>query len=104
MDELKGEHQKAQTEISRLAYSRKSEVDPDSYRVFLDNLKSLTPTEKLVFDHYLDGKNAKEIMAILNIKETTLKYHNRNIYDKLGVSSRKELLRYAALMRQEQEG
>ncbi len=104
MDELKGEHQKAQTEISRLAYSRKSEVDPDSYRCFLDSLKSLTPTEKLVFDHYLDGKNAKEIMAILNIKETTLKYHNRNIYDKLGVSSRKELLRYAALMRQEQEG
>ena len=104
MDELKGEHQKAQTEISRLAYSRKSEVDPDNYQTFLANLKSLTPTEKLVFNHYLDGKNAKEIMAILNIKETTLKYHNRNIYDKLGVSSRKELLRYAALMRQEQEG
>ena len=104
MDELKGEHQKAQTEISRLAYSRKNEVDPDSYRVFLDNLKSLTPTEKLVFDHYLDGKNAKEIMNVLNIKETTLKYHNRNIYDKLGVASRKELLRYAALMRQEKEG
>ena len=103
MDELKGEHQKAQTEISRLAYSRKSEVDPDSYQAFLANLESLTPTEKLVFDHYLDGKNAKEIMAVLNIKETTLKYHNRNIYDKLGVASRKELLRYAALMRQEKE-
>ena len=104
MDELKGEHQKAQTEISRLAYSRKSEVDPDSYQAFLANLESLTPTEKLVFDHYLDGRNAKEIMAVLNIKETTLKYHNRNIYDKLGVASRKELLRYAALMRQEKEG
>ena len=104
MDELKGAHQKAQTEISRLAYSRKSEVDPDNYRVFLDNLRTLTPTEQLVFDHYLDGKNAKEIMAVLNIKETTLKYHNRNIYDKLGVSSRKELLRYSALMRQEKEG
>jgi len=104
MDALKGKHQKAQTEISRLAYSRKSEVDPDSYRVFLDSLESLTPTEKLVFGHYLDGKNAKEIMAVLSIKETTLKYHNRNIYDKLGVSSRKELLRYAALMRQEKEG
>ena len=103
MDELKGEHQKAQTEIIRLAYSRKSEVDPDSYQAFLANLESLTPTEKLVFDHYLDGKNAKEIMAVLNIKETTLKYHNRNIYDKLGVASRKELLRYAALMRQEKE-
>jgi len=103
MDELQGEHQKAQTEISRLAYSRKTEIDPDNYRVFLDNIKTLTPTEQLVFNHYLDGKSAKEILAILNIKETTLKYHNRNIYDKLSVSSRKELLRYAALMRQEKE-
>ncbi len=104
MNELQDEHQKAQTEISRLAYSRKTEIDPDNYRIFLDNLKTLTPTEQIVFDHYLDGKNAKEIMAILNIKETTLKYHNRNIYDKLSVSSRKELLRYAALMRREKEG
>ncbi len=103
VDALQGEHKKAQTEISRLAYSRKSEIDPDNYRAFLDNLSSLTATERIVFNHYLDGKNAKEIMAILNIKETTLKYHNRNIYDKLSVSSRKELLRYAVLMRQEQE-
>ena len=28
----------------------------------------------------------------MNIKESTLKYHNRNLYGKLGVSSRKELL------------
>ena len=103
MDALQDEHQKAQTEISRLAYSRKTEIDPDNYRVFLNNLKTLTPTEQLVFEHYLGGKSAKEIMAILDIKETTLKYHNRNIYDKLSVSSRKELLRYAALMRQEKE-
>lgn len=103
MDALQDEHQKAQTEISRLAYSRKNEIDPDNYRVFLDNLKTLTPTEQIVFDHYLDGRSAKEIMAILDIKETTLKYHNRNIYDKLSVSSRKELLRYAVLMHQEKE-
>ena len=104
MDELQGEHQKAQTEISRLAYSRKSEVDPDNYRAFLINLKSLTPSERIIFELYLDGKTAKEIMAVRDIKETTLKYHNRNIYDKLGVASRKELLRYATLMRQEKRG
>ena len=104
MDELQGEHQKAQTEISRLAYSRKSEVDPDNYRAFLINLKTLTPSEQIIFEMYLEGKTAKDIMAIRDIKETTLKYHNRNIYDKLGVSSRKELLRYAALMHSEKEG
>ncbi len=31
-------------------------------------------------------------MENLNIKESTLKYHSRNLYGKLGVSSRKELL------------
>ena len=29
---------------------------------------------------------------MLNIKENTLKYHNKNIYGKLGVNSRKEIL------------
>ncbi len=100
---LRSEHEKAQTEISRLAYSRKSEIDPDCYRMFLDNLRTLTATERIVFDHYLDGRSAKEIMEIMGIKEPTLKYHNRNIYGKLGISSRKELLRYAALMKQETE-
>lgn len=100
---LRSEHEKAQTEISRLAYARKTEIDPDSYRLFLDNLRTLTATERIVFDHYLDGRSAKEIMEIMGIKEPTLKYHNRNIYGKLGISSRKELLRYAALMKQETE-
>ena len=29
----------------------------------------------------------------MNITENTLKFHNKNIYGKLGVPSRKELLR-----------
>ena len=33
-----------------------------------------------------------------------LRYHNKNIYSKLGVNSLKQLLRYAALMRQDDEG
>ena len=45
------------------------------------------------------GKNAKEILTILSITENTLKFHNKNIYNKLGVSSRKQLLRYATLMK-----
>jgi len=28
----------------------------------------------------------------MNLKESALKYHNRNLYRKLGVSSRKELI------------
>lgn len=59
---------------------------------FRKNLLNLTHTERMVFDHYVDGKSSREIMQLLNIKENTLKYHNKNIYSKLGVSSRKQLI------------
>lgn len=100
---MQEEYEKAQLEISRLAYSRKQEVDPDLYQQFLQHLYTLTPTEKIVFDLYISGKHAKEILEIMNIKENTLKYHNKNIYSKLGVTSRKELLRYATLMSQDEK-
>ena len=38
-------------------------------------------------------------MAALEIKENTLKYHNKNIYAKLGVSSRKQLVMIASLLK-----
>ena len=92
---------KRQTEIERLAYSRKNEIDPDNYEAFKIGLKELTKTEKTVFNLYLQGKTAKEIADILNIRESTLKFHNHNILEKLGVSSRKQMLRYATLLKQE---
>ena len=92
---------KRQAEIDRLAYSRKNEIDPDDYETFRIGIKELTTTEKTVFDLYLQGKTANEIAAALNIRESTLKFHNHNILEKLGVSSRKQLLRYATLLKQE---
>jgi len=59
-------------------------------------LPRLTATEKVVYDMYTAGASSREIMEKLEIKENTLKYHNRNIYSKLGVSSRKQLLEAAA--------
>ncbi|MGM9552484.1 MAG: histidine kinase N-terminal 7TM domain-containing protein [Clostridia bacterium] len=70
----------------------------------LDNLSSLTPTERKIYDYYCMGKTTKEVMEILSIKETTLKYHNRNIYGKLGVSSRKQLMQYVNIMRKQNKG
>ncbi|MBQ2954914.1 MAG: hypothetical protein IJE08_00480 [Clostridia bacterium] len=60
---------------------------------------SLTPTERIIYEFYLEGKSTKEIMAELNIKENTLKYHNKNIYSKLGVSSRKQLVMIASALK-----
>ena len=62
---------------------------------FSDGVEALTPTERIIYDYYLEKKSTKEILALLNIKENTLKFHNKNIYGKLDVSSRKELLAIA---------
>ena len=62
---------------------------------FLTNIHRLTPTENTIYDYYLEGKTTKEIIKELNITENTLKYHNKNIYSKLGVSSRKKLVETA---------
>ena len=102
-DRLQTEYEKARSEIARLAYSRKQEIDPEDYKLFVDGLSSLTRTERKIFGYYLSGKTAKEIMAIASIKESTLRYHNQNIYGKLGVNSLKQMLRYAALMKEEEE-
>ena len=67
-------------------------IAPERLECFMNGLRQLTPTEREVFDAYIARATTKEVMAKLNIKESTLKYHNRNIYGKLGVSSRKELL------------
>ena len=62
-------------------------------------LPTLTPTEKTIYDYYLEGRAAKEILVLLDIKENTLKYHNKNIYSKLGVSSRKQMIELACFMK-----
>lgn len=94
-------YEKAQTEITRLSYKMKQEVDPEGYQFFRNGLQDLTPAERRIFDLYFDGKSAKEILELLQIKENTLKFHNKGIYSKLGVNSRKQLLQYAALLKQE---
>jgi len=97
------EYEKVQLQIDHLADERKQEIDPDSYQIFLNSIHTLTPKEHEIFNYYLEGKSAKEILAIANITENTLKYHNKNIYSKFGISSRKQLLQYAAIMKSEQK-
>ena len=87
----------AKSEIDRLAEKHKEEIVPEEYNFFVENLGMLTPAEYRVYELYLSGKTAKQIAEILHITENTLKYHNKNIYSKLGISSRKQLLRFAAL-------
>lgn len=71
---------------------------------FKSQLSTLTPTEKTIYNYYLSGKSTKDIIDSLDIKESTLKYHNRNIYSKLGASSRKQLIEFARKIEVNQRG
>ena len=86
-----------QGELEQLAAAQHREIVLEEYEFFLCNLGTLTATEYKVYELYLAGKNARQIAEILGISENTLKYHNKNIYSKLGISSRKQMLRFAAL-------
>lgn len=69
--------------------------DTENIELFQKGILTLTNTEKMIFDLYLEGDGTKDVLSKMNIKENTLKYHNKNIYGKLGVSSRKQLLEIA---------
>ncbi|MBQ6626424.1 MAG: hypothetical protein IIX27_03950 [Ruminococcus sp.] len=65
---------------------------------FHKQLQTLTATEKCIYKMHIEKLSSKEIMVELNIKENTLKFHNKNLYSKLGVTSRKELREIAELI------
>lgn len=64
----------------------------DKVAEFEQGMERLTRTERVIFELYINGKGTKEVLSELNIKENTLKFHNKNLYGKLGVSSKKQLL------------
>lgn len=69
-----------------------STVSEESMEYFVFGLKSLTAQERQIYEYYVSGASTKEILSALNIKENTLKFHNKNLYGKLGVPSRKQLI------------
>ena len=83
--------------------SEQEEEPVDEYQRFLDGIGNLTITERKIFNLYVEGKSTAETAEEVGIKENTLKFHNKNIYAKLGVSSRKQLLYYATLDSTEKE-
>lgn len=103
VDELQSRFAETEKQNQRLAYSRKSEIDPYDYENFKKGLDMLTGKEREVFNYYMQGKGVKEIMAALGVQESTVRFHNKNIYSKLGIHSLKQLLRYAAILKQEEE-
>jgi DNA-binding CsgD family transcriptional regulator len=67
---------------------------------FMENSKALSPAERAVFNLYVRGFTAKESAEILCLSINTIKTHNRRIYMKLNVASRKELLVYVSMLKE----
>ena len=67
-------------------------------KFIVEQLPHLTPSERAIYNLYLAGKSTKEVLQEMNIVENTLKFHNKNLYGKLGVSSRKQLIEYAKVI------
>ena len=81
---------------SSLPASESDANDPEAAvrarAVFVAGIGALTPKEREIFDCYVSGMNTDRIKQQLSITENTLKFHNKNIYGKLGVNSRKQLV------------
>ena len=67
---------------------------------FMENLKTLSNAERIVFDKYLEGLKAQQIADELHLSINTIKTHNRRIFAKLNVSTRKELMVYVDMMKE----
>ena len=97
---LEDEKQTAQADAKRLAYSRKDELDPAMYAMFLLGYQELTRTERIILEALVDGNSVREIAEKRNCAESTVMTHRKSIYKKLGVHKAYQLQRCVALMRQ----
>jgi DNA-binding CsgD family transcriptional regulator len=114
MDFLEEEDKTRETERKKLeeqlvklgAQAEKEKIalpNREDYDAFRRNLETLTPGERRVFDLYREGYRAKDMPDIIGCTTNAIKYHNRNIYQKLWVSSRDELLGYIKMMDDEEK-
>ena len=66
---------------------------------FVARKNLLTESERNILRYYVDGHEIAEIPELAFISMSTVRKHNRSIYEKLGVASRDELMLYIDLLR-----
>lgn len=93
---LMAEHQRLQKQLKTVEEKAGKPATLEQIALFQTGLTELTKTEKAVLDCYVQGLDTQQVLEKLNIKENTLKFHNKNLYSKLGVNSRKQLVQIYA--------
>ena len=96
MERLKVENDEFQARIGEMR-SVQSAVPDELFGDFIGRVKTLTPAEMNVFQCYFEGMDVNEIPEAIHVSANTVKFHNRRIYAKLGISSREELMLYLDL-------
>ena len=66
---------------------------------FIERTKTLTNAEYNILEYYIEGYQIMEIPNLAYISMSTVRRHNRSIYEKLEVSSRDELMLYIDLLK-----
>ena len=66
---------------------------------FIENAQGLTVSEKNILKYYIDGYEIADIPDLACVSLNTVRKHNRNIYEKLGVKSKDELNLYLDLLK-----
>ena len=66
---------------------------------FVERTAALTPAERNILQHYINGHEIAEIPNLAFISIHTVRKHNKNIYRKLAVSTKEELMLYVDLLR-----
>lgn len=69
------------------------------FHEFSQRVATLTPTERMVLQYYIEGCTLEEVAAKAYISINTAKKHNTNLNRKLEVRSREELILYIDLFR-----
>ena len=82
---MKNEIKKFSKELAELSLQNNEEPKKES-------IENLSVREREIFDLITFGKSNKEIASEANISVNTVKFHVKNIYGKLNIKKRKDLL------------
>ena len=69
------------------------------FDTFSERAETLTPSERKILKYYAEGREISEVAELAFISIHTVRKHNANIYQKLRVGSRDELMLYLELFR-----
>ena len=71
----------------------------EMFDTFVERTHSLTEAERNILNYYIQGYQIMDIPELAYISMSTVRKHNRSIYEKLHVASKDELMLYIDLLR-----